>query len=252
MLAAIRILSIVGLVIFGPVLLAAAFAPQQVEQAAKTYVKAQAKQEVDRYFDSFAGKAVKKTYEALQEKYAEQLAGSQAALKAGLPGLVAEWLAALCHYDCATKEEVKKALTEGLEKQIATLQRALDKVKALAQDKYAEVTAKIRRDLMIFSGSNTAVFAMLLALTILRRDYARPLALPAVLMLIATAASTGIYVFGQDWFWIILTDSYMGFGYLVYLGIIFFFLMDIVYNKARVTQAFLEALGQALAACVPG
>ena len=70
-------------------------------------------------------------------------------------------------------------------------------------------------------------------------------------MVIATAASSAIYLFGQDWFWIVLTDSYMGFGYLGYVTVIFLFLMDVVYNGAQVTQGIVNAFAEALSKCLP-
>lgn len=251
MLTAIRVFSLAGLILFGPVLLVTLLAPQQAEQAARSFIEAEARQEVDRYLDSFAGQTLEKTYEALRAKYEQQLADQESALEADLPSVVAELLAGLCHYDCRTKAELRSAVTAGMENAIAGLERVLGTVWTLAQEKYSEITAKIRRDLMIFSGSNSAIFGLLLALTFLRREDTRPLAVPAALMLIATAASTGIYVFGQDWFWVILTDSYMGFGYLGYVAVIFLFLADIVYNQAQITQGILEGIVQVLSKCLP-
>jgi hypothetical protein len=251
MLAAIRVISIVGLVLFGPVFLATALAPTVVEQAAKSYVKAKAKSEADRYLESFAGRTLAKTYDALRDRYAQQLADNQAALEADLPGIITELMDRLCHFDCGAKAELKIAITEGMKAAAVALKRGLDKIKALAQEKYSETVAKIRRDLMIFSGCNVVIFALLLGLTLLRRQHARPLTLPAALMVIATAASAAIYLFGQDWFWVVLTDSYMGFGYLGYVAVIFLFLMDIVYNGAQVTQGIMNAITEALSKCLP-
>lgn len=54
--------------------------------------------------------------------------------------------------------------------------------------------------------------------------------------------SSGIYVFGQDWFYTILYNDYMGAGYLAYVAAIFGFLMDIALNKARVTTEVINGI----------
>ena len=67
--------------------------------------------------------------------------------------------------------------------------------------------------------------------------------LPAGLLFIATVASIAIYIFGQNWFYTLVFSNYMGWGYLTYVGVIFGFLLDIVFNGASITTSIVEAIG---------
>ena len=69
---------------------------------------------------------------------------------------------------------------------------------------------------------------------------------PAVFLLAATLLSSAIYVLGQDWFYTILCNDYMGFGYLAYIALIFGFLVDIALNKAQLTTAIANGIADAL------
>jgi hypothetical protein len=68
-------------------------------------------------------------------------------------------------------------------------------------------------------------------------------------MLTSTLLTSYLYLFKQNWFYTILYSEYWGFWYLFYIGIIFLFLCDIIFNKARITteivNAILNALGSA-------
>lgn len=243
MLAFLRISAIVGLVVFVPVLLAATLAPHYVERAARDFAVSEVRKEVDRHLETPAGRLLKAGYERLAKKTAAQQDAAVEQLASSLADWLAPYLARLCNLDCDKKEQLKASIAGGLKKQIARLEKSVAKLKAAAQGKFDEVTRKIRRDVMIFSGSNTLVFASLLALTFARRSHARALFVPAILMLASTVAAIFAYVFGQNWFFTILTDSYMGFGYLAYIAVIFFFLCDIFLNRARITGTITNVFG---------
>ena len=65
-------------------------------------------------------------------------------------------------------------------------------------------------------------------------------------MLLSTGVCSYFYLFEQNWFYTILYSDYTGFGYIVYLVLVFAILCDIVFNKARVTTEFLNACLQAI------
>jgi hypothetical protein len=71
-------------------------------------------------------------------------------------------------------------------------------------------------------------------------------------MLISTVVSSYLYIFKQNWFYTIIYNDFVGFAYLMYLGIIFLFLCDIIFNKARITteivNMILNAIGSSLTA----
>jgi len=90
------------------------------------------------------------------------------------------------------------------------------------------------------------MFLVLLAVSFAKPQAMAHLFVPGVLLVLATLIASTIYIFGQDWFYTILYNDYMGFGYLVYLSVIFSVLMDIVLNKARVTTEIINGVAQGL------
>lgn len=71
---------------------------------------------------------------------------------------------------------------------------------------------------------------------------------PGILLAVAAVISFSIYVFGQDWFYIILYNDYMGFGYLAYMTLIFSLLVDIIVNQARITTEVINFIGHMFSA----
>ena len=125
-----------------------------------------------------------------------------------------------------------------------------DKLTNLIESEYLESVKRLTIDIRIFLGSNTFLFLLLLSVSFFKPQAVRHLFLPSILLLVATAISSFIYIFGQNWFFTIIYNDYMGFGYIAYIAVIFGFLIDISFNKARVTSkiinAILNAIGSAL------
>lgn len=249
MLAFLRISAVLGLIVFLPVLLAATLAPHYVERAARDFAVSKVREQVDGHLETPAGRLLKSGYERLAKKYAKEKEAAETKLATGFAERVSSFMANLCKLDCNKREQLKASIEDGLKAQIARLDKSIATIKALAQRKFNEVTGKIRRDLIIFSGSNSFIFAMMLALTFVRRDYAHALFVPSLLMLASTVAAILIYVFGQNWFFTILTGSYTGFGYLAYIGVIFCFLCDVVLNRARVILGIMTSLDIEISPC---
>ncbi|MEM7226750.1 MAG: hypothetical protein AAF495_27510 [Pseudomonadota bacterium] len=258
-LRVLRIFSLVGLALFGGALLVILLAPAQVERAAKAFLVAEVKAEVKDALESPKTASAKAIYQSLQEKLAAQSAATRAALEARFAEKIAAMIAKLCKLDCEASNRLAQAIQEGFKAQLAKLQTVTLKVKDLAQAKYDKTLDKLLRELTIFTGSTAAVFAVLLAASYLRRDYGGALALPAWLLFASTAIACGVYLFGQNWFYTILFDDYVGYGYPAYLGLIFLFLLDVVFNSAQITLFLVEliasilgAIARALSACLPG
>jgi len=107
---------------------------------------------------------------------------------------------------------------------------------------YMFVMQKVLDDFKIFTGSNFFVLTLLLFLLYLKPSNTKRLEILAGLMLVSVLISSYFYIFNQNWFFTLIFDSYVGFGYLVYVGIVFGFLVDIGFNKARITEALLNAI----------
>jgi len=74
----------------------------------------------------------------------------------------------------------------------------------------------------------------------------------AGLMLLSTVVSSYFYIFKQNWFYTVIYNDFVGYAYLMYLGLIFFFLCDIIFNKARIiteiVNMILNGIGSTLTA----
>ena len=109
-------------------------------------------------------------------------------------------------------------------------------LKTFATKKYHSVSQNLRNDIRIFSGCNSVLFLFLLILSFTRPKTLKALFVPTMLLLLATVISTSIYLFGQNWIYTLLSDSYMGYGYLIYVTVIFLFLCDIAFLEGTLTQ----------------
>ncbi|MDD2370216.1 MAG: hypothetical protein PHQ90_13015 [Sulfuricurvum sp.] len=126
------------------------------------------------------------------------------------------------------------------------LEKAKDKLADFTQSKYNEIVEKLTMDIRIFLGVNSLVFILLFWVSFLKPQATEHLFLPGTLIFFSTAISSYFYLFEQNWFYTILYNDYVGFGYLAYLGLVFAILCDIVFNKARVTTEIINFIASAI------
>jgi hypothetical protein len=200
--------------------------PQTIEASASGFIKKELKKEVLR---EMADNKFKRT---LQEgkKWAKELGFEfkNKAVEAQVEKLI---------------EEVVLFKLSGKSKEDYVFQNLFSsqKVNKLVDDKYEEINQALRIDIRIFSGINLTIF---LAIFFLIHSYwdRKGLLLPIFLIIISTLLSALIYIFGQDWIYVVLYSRYMGFGYLIYIAIILGFLIDVVYNQAQITGSILQTI----------
>ena len=106
-----------------------------------------------------------------------------------------------------------------------------------------EVAEKLTREFRIFTGTNALIFALLGIAAFFKRGAGLHLVLPALALVLAATVTGYIYLFNQDWLHTILFSDYVGFTYLIYLSIVFAFLCDVLFNRARVTTQLLNSIG---------
>ncbi len=113
-----------------------------------------------------------------------------------------------------------------------------------------DVATELKRDIRIFTASNALVFILLLLVSFLKPQAITHLFLPGVLLVVSTLICSYFYIFEQNWLLTIIQNSYLGFAYLAWLGAVFLFLCDIVFNRGRITteilNSLLNAIGSAL------
>jgi hypothetical protein len=254
-LAINRTVCSLGVVLFGALLAVLLLAPANVEQAAKGYLTTRVKAEIYDRFERPADPDEAEAWAALHKRLAAEAKRTGESLKQGLDKKLAALIARLCHYDCEKRRLLGEAIAAGFAARFEELKVALEKIGQIARGSYARILDALIRDLSIFAGSNLAIFSLLLAVSFLGSERRRFLVLPVSLAVISTVAASLIYIFGQDWFFTILFDRYVGYGYLSYVGVIFAFLADIALLGGAITYAvldFLKSVLSALANCLGG
>jgi hypothetical protein len=227
--------------------------PHTVEKSAKGFIEWKLKNDVNKKIDAirwpesqtlekFLGNKAK----ALNQKADAKLTAYKQMLKNDVPAIMAGQLAKVRDLDCECRQKWKERLTSYITFEIATAERAKEKLADFMQAKYMGIVAKLTMDVRIFLGINALVFIFLFMASFLKPKATEHLFLPGTLLLLSTAICSYFYLFEQNWFYTILYNDYTGFGYLAYLLIVFGILCDIVFNKARITTELINALANAL------
>lgn len=251
-----RIVAISGIVIYGSVLYLTFSVPGWLEDFASSYIEGELVQRIDSSIDDFSpptregllGDLARKAYDANSEKI-EVVKGQ---LKSKAHESIASALAEIRDLDCECRAKYADTFKRGFEFKMSSLQAANDKIVETIQKGYMGVVADLKRDVRIFSGSNVAIFVLLLVVSLLKPKAQLHLLVPAALLTVSTLICSYFYLFEQNWLLTIIHSDYVGFGYLAYLAIVVLILSDIVFNKGRVTSqvlnGFFNAIGSALSA----
>ena len=247
----LRITGLLGILLFGFLFSFTYGVPDAIEKSAKNFIQSQIEKEIkERYQKSEKAQSIKEKVKLLANKYGMEEEQLNQYLKEKLPEKIASVIASMCGYDCEKEKELAVSITKGYLDKIANLKIAQQNLGDIIKSKYMEIVRNLKNDLRIFLGSNFSMFALLLLISFLKPDAITHLFLPGVFLFASTVISSCIYIFGQDWFYTIIYNDYMGFGYLIYILVIFGFLMDITFNKARVTtrviNGILDLVGSAL------
>lgn len=242
----LKFIGIFGILLFGTLLSVTFVSPEKFENSAKGFVKIQIEKELrDKYQLMSESSAVEAAFNIAgrlgfeKEKIQENLDNK-------LPEKIASIVAAMCGYDCEKKKALAQSIASGYTERIKSIQVAESTLSDVVKGKYLEIVNNLKLDLRIFLSSNLSMFVILIAISFLKPRAVQHLFLPGLLLVTATIAASGIYIFGQDWFYSILYDDYMGFGYLLYIAVIFGFLLDITFNKARVTCEIINGIANAI------
>jgi len=242
----LRLVSVFGVVIFGVLFSVTFSSPQVIEESAKEFVKYQIEKEVREKHRALADSELGTKALSIAKSLGFESDNIQKSLADNLPEKIASVVASMCGYDCERKKQIASSITSGYLERLKNIKVAQDSLGDIIKGKYVEIVSQLKLDLRIFLGSNLAMFLVLLAVSFAKPQAMAHLFVPGVLLVLATLIASTIYIFGQDWFYTILYNDYMGFGYLVYLSVIFSVLMDIVLNKARVTTEIINGVAQGL------
>ena len=229
----LRSIGLLGILLFGVLFAGTFVSPKTIEESAKGFVKYQIEKEVREKQRALTGSSVANKALSIAKKLGVESEQIQEDLDNNLPEKIASVIASMCGYDCERKKALAQSITSGYLDRIKSINVAQDTLGDLIKGKYIEIVSNLKLDLRIFLGSNLLMFLILLVVSLAKPKAITHLFVPGVLLLVATILSSAIYIFGQDWFYTILYNNYMGFGYLAYIAVIFGVLVDIALNKAR-------------------
>lgn len=249
----LRIIGLAGVLFFGTAFWFTYSFPGGVEDIAKKFIKERIEKETKEKIESLTFAAKDTKLGAIAQKLVKGQEAKIAQFKAKLQEKayekMADIIAKMRNPSCECRKNYAQHLKYNLEFKIASLQSANEKLMAFMKSKYMEVANKLTWDLRIFTGSNLVVFLLLLLTSVLKSKATAHLFFPSLLLATSTIVCSYFYLFEQNWFFTIIYNDYLGFGYLAYLGVLFALLCDIVFNRARITteiiNAFLNIIGQA-------
>ena len=251
----LRSIGITGFLIFATFFYFTFSVPGYVETLGKSFIEKQIQKKIDTKIESISFTATDfKNKEGAFAKIAGKLLESneqriekiKAQLKNKAYEQMATAIAEIRDLDCECREKYSNMIKEGFEFEHAGLQIANEKLQDFTKTKYMEVAEDLKRDVRIFTGSNMLVFLLLVLVSFLKPQAIGHLFLPATLLAASTVICSYFYIFNQDWLLTIIYSNYWGFAYLAYVGVVFIFLCDIVFNKGRVTTEILNAILNAL------
>lgn len=242
----LRALGLLGVVGFGVLFLVLLAYPKELERSAVGFIKQRIEADLRERFPGLGRDALTQGAERLSAGLAERQRRLRQAIDDGLPALISEVVAGHC--GCVAKVELAQSIEEGMRETLARLKSARGRLAEVIRDRYDAILAALRHELMIFLGTNLAAFGLVLAAAGLRGESSRPILLPAALLVVTVVLSSGLYLFNQDWFYAVLFQNYVGYGYAVGMAVIYALLVDIVMNRARVTRKVAAQLPGALGA----
>ena len=235
-------LCLLGVLVFGTLLAYVLSSPDDFEQRSQSFIADQTEQELNERLSPAGADKMKLVAAKLSEKLAREIADVEAMVKAGTPKFIAAVIAAMCGFDCEQRAVLEAAVNQAFQDHLAHLNVGVNTLRGMVEEKYYAVLAELRRDITIFLGCNLAVMTLALAIAVFRGPAARHL-LPIPAILTVSVLFAGYwYVFGQNWATAIVFSDYVGWSYLIFLGVVGVLLWDIAFNRARWMSQLLSSL----------
>ena len=249
----LRTIGALGTIIFATFLYFTYGVPGYVEEIGKEFIKNEILDKTNKKIEALKLESKDSKLAQLAEKLYRQNQEEIDKVKTQLRNKVhehlAEVMAEMRDLDCECRNKYAQRYKDGFEFKLTSLQSANEKLQDFMKTKYMEVAAELKRDVRIFTGSNLLVFLLLFFISFLKPQAISHLFVPGILLTGATVVCSYFYIFEQNWLLTIIYNDYLGFAYLGYVFIVFLFLCDIVFNRARVTteiiNAILNAIGSA-------
>ncbi len=247
----VLLLSALGSAVFGGLLLVSLVQPTWVERGARELIRQQIEHKAGQKLQALDERFLSAQARALWHNKAQEIEATRKALAAGLPARVAALAAEMGIPAC----ECRQRRQQRLELQIGTAQQMQAQLDDLIRSAYLDTAAKLLRELRIFTGANALAF-VLLGMAAWRtprganRAPSAALVPAATTLVVATLASSAIYLWGQNWLHTIVFGSYVGWAQLAYIALVYAWLCDLLFNRARVSLQLCQgSMSGALSPC---
>lgn len=242
---ATRAIAIVGTVLFGTLTAVVTMAPDIVERAARGHISHRLRAEVDALRTGSPAIAALIPDTELAATYAARLRDLQQRASVAVDAILDKWLASMCKEACGDVSKTRALLHAALSVLSEDAKAALNNLQSIAQGRFDFIFGKLRHELTLISAINLVVFLLLLLVVTVAREQ-RLVVVPAAILATSTLLTLGIYVFGTNWWWAVLTDGYWGYGYAAVDAIVFALLVDIVLFRGTITGFILQTIGTAI------
>ena len=238
-------IALVGSLVFGALFAVSLARPTWVEHQARELIRQQIERKTGEKIAALDARFLDGKARALLQDREREIAAVRGALADGLPARIAAIAAEMGIPEC----ECRKRYKEHMALKLGTLQQMQAQLSDLIRTQYLETVGQLLRELRIFSGANALAFA-LLGVAALRRPAARLQLLPAAAtLLLATAAASAVYLFGQNWLHTIVFGDYVGWALLGYIALVYAWLCDLLFNRAQVSAHLLSGVGGSVSPC---
>ena len=240
------VFSAIGTVLFGAAFFTSLLDVGYVEAIAKDIIRHQVEKKVHEKIDVLDDKFLSTKAGALIKKHVEEAEAAKRQLKEKVPERISAVIAEMRNLDCECRKKIENHFRDGLETQIAWAFQAQERLTSLIQTKYMETAEKLTREFRIFTATNALIFALLGIAAFFKRGAGLHLILPALALVLAATVTGYLYIFNQNWLHTLIFSDYVGFTYILYLSIVFAFLCDVLFNRARVTTRLLSSIGSSI------
>lgn len=230
------VVAIIGSVLFSSLFLISFANPLFVEQVAKEIIRYRLESVAKEKIDSLSDNTLISRAQALSRQYEKQIEQLKQELADNVPAKVAAIMAEMRNLDCECRKKTEDWLRLKTEFRISSLSVMSQQLTSFIQGKYMETAEHLMKEFRIFTGSSAMAFIILFMAVFIKRKASAQLLFPAVLLFLSTVICAYFYIFQQNWLQTILFSSYVGWVYLIFIGVVFAFLCDIVLNRCRVTS----------------
>ena len=236
----VLIVAALGTLLFGGLLVLSYASPITLESWARLAVQHEIEARVAARTGALSQSALVRAAESAVGANNRELLAAKEAL-AALPAKVASVAGQMLDPECPCRLRAREFLREHLAGKVSFLNASNERLTSLIQSKYVEVAESLLREFRIFCAANALVFVFLGVVAFVKRQAGIQLLAPAFVLVVSAVVVACLYLFTQNWLQTVLLGQYVGFWYFPYLGLAVASLGDVLFNRARVTSAIVNA-----------